>query len=116
MRKMYFAVKQIIDIEKPDFVVIEAVQYQKNMRVFSQLSQLQGVLFSLFFELDIGFTIIEATAWKSFCKISGQKREEQKANTIQMVKDTYGIEVTEDEADAIGIGRWAVNNILKEVE
>lgn len=60
----------------------------------------------------IPFILIEPTAWKSFSKIKGRKRAEQKASTIQMVHDRFGIEATEDEADAIGIGIWAVNNIV----
>jgi hypothetical protein len=55
--------------------------------------------------------MIEPSAWTSFCLIKGRKRIEQKASTIQMVKNKYGIEVSEDIADAIGIGTWAINHI-----
>lgn len=66
------------------------------------------------FKTDIGFKIIEPSAWKSFCKIKGRKREEQKKNTQVFVKGKYNIEVSEDEADAIGIGTWAISKIKKE--
>lgn len=104
-------IAEMLDKENPDYVVIEAVQFQRNYNTYSQLSQLQGVIFSVLFDRNLPFRIIEATAWKKHCGIKGQKRAEQKAATIQMVKDTFNIKVSEDEADAIGIGLWAINNI-----
>jgi len=65
------------------------------------------------FERNIAFHYVEATAWRAFCKIKGRKRTEQKANAIQLVKDKFNLYVSEDEADAILIGFWAINKILK---
>lgn len=113
MREMYTKIVELINTYEPDFVVFEDVQFQNNYGTFQQLSQLQGILMALLFEKDIGFMTVEPTKWKSFCGVKGRKREEQKANCIQMVKTKYKIDVTEDEADAIGIGIWAVNNLLK---
>lgn len=95
----------------PDVVVIEGVQFQNNYRTYSQLSQMQGVIFNILFEQNIEFRLIEPTAWKSYSKIKGKKRVEQKENTILMVRNKFNINVSEDEADAIGIGIWAINNI-----
>lgn len=95
----------------PDVVVIEGVQFQNNYRTYSQLSQMQGVIFNILFEQNIEFRLIEPTAWKSYSKIKGKKRVEQKENTILMVRNKFNINVSEDEADAIGIGVWAINNI-----
>jgi len=116
MQQMYFMIKDLIINRKPDYVVIESVQFQSNYRTYSQLSQMQGIIFSILFELDIGFNIIEATAWRKFCNIQGRKRIEQKASTIQMVRDRFVLNVGEDIADAIGIGCWAVNNIKTHVK
>lgn len=113
MKQMYDKIKQCLIKYNPNFVVFENVQFQKNYGTFQQLSQLQGVLMSLLFERNIGFHMIEPTAWKAFCGVKGKKREEQKANAIQIVKDKYNLSVSEDEADAILIGFWAINNILK---
>lgn len=113
MREMYDKISELINTYEPDFIVFEDVQFQNNYGTFKQLSQLQGILMALLFERDIGFMTVEPTKWKSFCEIKGRKRVEQKANCIQMVKTKYKIEVSEDEADSIGIGVWAVNNLLK---
>lgn len=111
MKQMQEKIIQLIDEIKPNFIVFEDIQFQQNYGTFKQLSQLQGILMAELFKLDIGFHIIEPSAWKSFCGIKGRKREEQKKNTQAFVKMMYKVGVSEDEADAIGIGFWAINNI-----
>lgn len=110
--EMYEAVKKLIKAEKPDFVCIEDTQFQKNPKVLKRLSQMQGAIFAILIEEDIGFYIIEPSAWKSYVEIKSKKREDQKKETIEFVKKTYSIkEPTEDEADSIAIGHWAINNL-----
>jgi Holliday junction resolvasome RuvABC endonuclease subunit len=113
MKEMNDKIIALINNVKPDYIVFEQVQFQNNYGTFQQLSQLQGVIMAHLFLKDIGFTLIEPTAWKSFCKIKGRKRVEQKLNTQIFVKEKYGFNVSEDEADAIGIGTWSSNNLLK---
>ena len=113
MKLMSGEIRQLINTIKPDYIVFENVQFQRNYKTYQQLSQLQGVLMALLFEIDIGFTIIEPSAWKSSCEIKGKKRAEQKENTQIFVKNKFGIDVSEDEADAIGIGVWATKNIKR---
>ncbi len=111
IRQMGLELQKLIHTTQPDYVVFENVQYQRNQGTFKMLSQLQGVLMEILFELNIDFTIIESTAWKSFCGIKGKDRAPQKLNTKVFVKEAYNQDCTEDEADAIGIGHWAKNNI-----
>lgn len=111
MKQMDEKIRVLIGKIKPDYIVFENVQFQKNYGTFQQLSQLQGVVMSCLFELNIGFTIIEPSAWKSCCGIKGRKRAEQKENTKIFVMNEFEIQASEDECDAIGIGVWAINNI-----
>lgn len=111
MKEMNDKMIALINNVKPDYIVFEQVQFQNNYGTFQQLSQLQGVIMAYLFNINIGFTLIEPTAWKSCCGVKGRKRIEQKANTQMFVKNTYGCDVTEDEADAIGIGHWAIKNL-----
>lgn len=111
IKQMQSKVEELINKCNPDFVVFENVQFQNNFATFQQLSQLQGAIMALLFKLDIGFYIVEPLAWKSCCGIKGRKREEQKQNTREFVNLQYNINVSEDEADAIGIGVWAIKNI-----
>ena len=112
MKQMNDEIIKLINEIKPSFIVFENVQFQQNYGTFQQLSQLQGVIMAYLFKTDIGFQIIEPSAWKSFCGIKGRKRAEQKKNTQVFVKDKFNCDVTEDEADAIGIGIWAINKII----
>jgi len=111
MKQMYEKIEELINAISPSFIVFENVQFQQNYGTFQQLSQLQGLVMALLFKTDIGFQIIEPSAWKSFCGIKGRKREEQKKNTQIFTKNKYNIDVSEDVADAIGIGNWAVSHI-----
>lgn len=109
--QMYFQIKNLIENSNSNFVALEGVQFQNNYKTYSLLSQLQGLIFSTLFERDLSFVLVEPTVWKAYCGIKGKKREEQKINTIQMVRDKFNLEMSEDEADAIGLGWYTVNNI-----
>jgi len=111
LKEMFMKIRNLIEKTNPDFVVFEGTQYQNNAGVFMNLSKLHGLIMSILFLREIGFFIVEPTCWKAFCKIAGKKREQQKANTKKYVAETYGLIVSEDEADAIGIATWAINNI-----
>ena len=112
MYQMYFLVKDLINKLQPNFVSIEGVQFQNNFATYGKLSQVQGIIISILFNINVPFIIVEPSVWKSFCGIKGRKRVEQKANTIVMVKDKFDIEVSEDIADAIGIGYYTVNKAI----
>jgi crossover junction endodeoxyribonuclease RuvC len=111
MKLMYDQITDLINRVKPDVVLIEDTQFQNNFSSFRTLSQLQGIIMAYLFEKDLPFYIIPATAWKSYCKIKGKSRSEQKKNTQKYVRDTYGLDVSEDEADSIGIAVYGINNI-----
>lgn len=113
MKQQYDLINKYIKTINPDFVIFEDTQFQNNFSTFQQLSQMQGVLLSILFERNIGFLIIQPTAWKSFCGVKGRKRQQQKESAIQIVKNKFNLSVSEDEADAILIGFWAINEILK---
>lgn len=113
MKQMCDKINNIIVKHHPDFIVFENVQFQNNYGTFQSLSQLQGIIMALLFEKDIGFCIIEPTAWKSVAGVKGRNRAEQKTSAIQIVKSRYNLDVSEDEADAILIGYWATKTLLK---
>lgn len=52
--------------------------------------------------------------WRKQCGIKqgrGVRRDSQKVLDIQFVKETYGIDVNDDIADAIGIGHAYTNQL-----
>lgn len=111
LRLMREQIQQLIWKTKPSYVVFEDIQYQRNASAFQILGMLQGIIIAELFDNNLDFFIVPSATWKSYCKIRGKKREDQKANSIKYVFDKYGREVTDDEADAIGIADWALANI-----
>lgn len=99
------ALKLIADNSVEAFA-IEDIQYQNNQRTYKVLSELLGVLSNAYFERDYLYHVIPPVTWKGYCGIKGKRREEQKMNTIVMVKERFDMTVTEDCADAIGIALY----------
>lgn len=109
------AIESLIIKTKPDVVCIEDVQFQSNQRTFKILAQMQGYIFAILDKIKLPFVIVEPSCWKAFDSIKARKREEQKAQTIEFVKEKYNIEqLSEDEADAVAIGCWAIANVMIE--
>lgn len=75
-----------------------------NVKTFKTLAWLQGVLLDYFFENGIESSTMFASSWKSFCEIKGRTRATQKMQSIEFVKQHFGVTVTTDEADAICLG------------
>lgn len=100
----------LIEKYKPGLVVIEGVQYQSNQFTYGQLSRLQGLLIDLCIEREQLYEVVPPTKWRTI-GIVGRKRAEQKASSIQFVKDNFGLNVNDDVADAINMGYYALNHI-----
>lgn len=103
---------------EPDFIGIEGIQLQSfgkgNLQVemYRTLSNLQGVLVDAAFESSIDHDLVYPSSWRNYCNITGSVRENQKKAAQEKVKLWYGQDCTQDEADAICIGKYFVH-ILK---
>jgi Holliday junction resolvasome RuvABC endonuclease subunit len=93
-----------------EFVSIEDIQKQVNIKTYKDLAHLQGFLISWLYENNIPYEIVPPATWRQYCKIKGKDRKQKKANAQLFVKNKFGIDASEDEADAIGIGWYTVNN------
>ena len=101
---------------EPDFVGIENIQLQKygpkatevQVKTFQTLANLQGVLLDTVFEACIDHDLVYPSEWRSYCGINDgdQHRDPKKKQAQAKVKAWYGIECTEDESDAICIGKY----------
>lgn len=107
VRKMGIELCNTIDKYKPDIVVIEEVAQQNNAQTLKLLARIQGIIIGFCAAHDIDTYIVEPTKWRSqlgFKLGPKVKRETLKSQAIQYVKDTYGLELGEDECEAICIG------------
>lgn len=101
-----------------DMVGIEGIQYQEKMGVttFQTLARLQGILIELCIELEIPYVVIATNTWRNFCGVKGRTRADKKRSMQLLAKQWYDITLTDDEADAIGIGKYLSSKHKKSTE
>ena len=81
-----------------------------GVTTFKKLAHVQGALIVTCIEEDIPYTIVPAATWRKTCGVKGRVRSEYKPAAQAHVLEKYGIQATEDEADAICIGEYGVKN------
>lgn len=107
-------VAAMIEKWKPNQVVFEDIQLQtfdggEQVLTYKKLAHLQGVLFNYCYEMRIPFLVVPAATWRSHSEIKGKTRTDRKRNAQLKVKRFYDVSITQDEADAILIGRYAAH-------
>lgn len=101
---------------QPDFVGVENIQLQKygnkatdvQVKTFQTLANLQGVMLDTLFEACVDHELAYPSEWRSYCGINDgdQHRDPKKKQAQIKVKVWYDMDCTEDEADAICIGKY----------
>lgn len=87
------------------FVYIEGIQIQRNPKVFEVLAKLEGTLEICLEEKGYFVNIVHAAEWRKRVGIKNKKRELVKKEAIDMVKELYNLEPSEDECEAILFAR-----------
>lgn len=121
IQKMTTELKPILDKYKIDKVVVEEVRPEGrgygvgNLQTHRALMWLQAAIaFMLHDDYKLELTYIYPSSWRAACGIKtgrGITRTSLKPKDIAFVKDKYGIDVNDDEADAIGIGYSQVKEL-----
>lgn len=106
---------------EPDFIGVENIQLQKygaggqqaQVKTFQTLANLQGVVLDTILEASIDSDTVYPSEWRAYCGINDgdQHREAKKKAAQTKVKLWYNIDCTEDEADAICIGKYFCGKI-----
>lgn len=107
----------------PTHIALEGIQLQDTsdgralmgVTVFQTLARLQGVLIDTCYDYDIIPEVCPTATWRNFCGVKGKKRADRKRSMQLLAKEWYDISVTNDEADAIGIGRYYSNLVTKKL-
>ena len=113
----------MIENWQPDLIGIEGIQFQTTVNghhsmgvtTFETLARLQGILMETCFEKKIKYQICPTNTWRAHCGVKGKTRADKKMSTRHLIKDWYDINVSEDEADAIGIGKYLAESIVPAV-
>lgn len=96
----------IIPNWKPDFIQFEAVQKQRNFNTYDVLVKLHGVFELAADRYGVSYASTKSSVWRSHFAINKRKRELDKQAAIDLVKTMYGIETTDDVAEAILITKY----------
>lgn len=109
---------------KPDFIAFEDIQMQQingrqvhsadnvvGILTFKVLAHLQGILMDTAYELNIPYFLCPTPTWRSFCKVKGKTKADKKKSMQHIVNEEFGVSATNDEADAIGIGKYAAAQV-----
>lgn len=102
---------QVIKTWQPDFVELEDIQLQQNggiggYNAFKILGGLLGVMKTVLRKNKIPYEEVLNKVWQAKFLIGGRDRATQKANVIKKVKSLFNIDVNDDTADAILIGKY----------
>lgn len=98
---------------KPDRIMMEDIQFQagqygQGVLTFKILAMLFGVIQELMKESNVLYEAVSPNVWRKYAGTCGKTRQEEKTLSKALVKKIYGIDVTDDVAESILIGRYAV--------
>lgn len=123
LSQVHFWLLNLINNFQPDIVVLEDIQMQDKVNdetgahygsmgvtTYKSLAELLGVLSVCLYENNVDFKIVSSQIWRKGVGVKGRSRADRKRSAQQLVKQWYDINVTEDEADAICLGKYGVEN------
>ena len=93
---------------------MEDIQYQHGaVLTYKILAMLLGVLEVSCFEHHIKYEIVSPNVWRKYAGTCGKTRLEEKKLSVAVVKEKYGVKVSDDVAEAILIGRYGVTRYMQ---
>lgn len=97
----------------PDLVVLEDIQYQNNIMTFKTLAMLLGNSLVCMRLHNVRTETVLSKVWRSHFIINGKTRLQEKKQAIDKVQEMYNLTVNDDVAEAILLGKYAVDAIRK---
>ena len=113
---------QLIYNWKPDIIGMEGIQLQQfnnkmiGVTTYQTLARLQGILMAACYEQGLTYYIVPPATWRSHCEVKGRSRTDKKRSMQAKAKEWFDITVSDDVADAIGIGKYISDKYKKKVE
>ena len=113
---------QLIQNWKPDIIAIEGIQLQQfnnkmiGVTTYQTLARLQGILMAACCEQKVEYTIVPPATWRAHCQVKGRTRADKKRSLQLKINAWIDITVSDDVADAIGIGKYTNDKHKKKVE
>lgn len=111
-----FVVDVVIGEWKPDYIVMEDIQYQYGaVLTYKILAMLLGVIETECFSAKVPYEVVSPNVWRKYAGTCGKTRMEEKKLSVIMVKEKYNVRVNDDVAEAILIGRYGAQMHKKEI-
>ena len=112
---------QMINNWNPDMIGLEDIQLQQingktiGVTTYRTLARLQGILLAACTEQDVSWVCCPPATWRAHCGVKGRTRSDKKKSMQTLIKEWFDITVSDDVADAIGIGKWVSEKVNKTV-
>lgn len=103
----------IIPVWEPDFIQIEDIQHQASYQTYEVLIKLVGIFELAADRYQVPLHKDRSSVWRSHFGINKRNREVEKQLAIDLVKEMYDIETTDDVAEAILINKFRIDMIAK---
>ena len=99
-----------------DHLFFEDIQKQQNVETFKKLAYVQAAILIWCWRNDMRFSILAPSHWRSIIhsnyKVNfGKTRKDQKLAAQSFVEKQYGLNLTEDECDAICLGAAGIKDL-----
>lgn len=104
---MSHAIWSLLETYRPNILYIEETYTAINPQTTKVLTRLQGVVYAWCMNHECEFNTIRPSLWRkqlSFIQGKNVKRKQLKEQSMKYVLNNYGLDVCDDEADAICIG------------
>lgn len=112
---------QMINNWNPDMIGLEDIQLQQingktiGVTTYRTLARLQGILLAACTEQNADWVCCPPATWRAHCGVKGRTRTDKKKSMQNLIKQWFDITVSDDVADAIGIGKWVSEKVNKTV-
>ncbi len=96
----------LLDVYNPNIVYMEETYTAANPQTTKVLTRLQGVIYAWCMNHGCEFNTIRPSQWRkqlNFTQGKNVKREQLKEQAIKYIADNYGLNLGDDEADALCI-------------
>ena len=113
----HFVKDFVIQRCKPDFIIMEDIQYQNNgLMTFKVLAELLGIIDVLCTDSHIEHQTVSPNVWRKYSGTNGKNRREEKMLSVGKVQEQYNIKVSDDIAESILIGNYAVKVLKPQIK
>jgi len=106
MKEMIDQIYESIRYHNPDIIAIETPTVVRNAKTARELTMVFGAIYGLAVDRNIFFKAYRPSEWRKYWRdpVMPRKRAELKEWAIDKVKNEYGVDVSDDVAEAILIG------------